>query len=280
MARFSNDIQEHEVRSYEKFCIEQNIILDGSQAAIENANLVRDYFTQTWNEVITPETLEKALPQLRPHLKFKSKVQLEFEKLASQEPDRASELDRWLQTQGKPGQLVNSLYSDETYENLTLLLTTLRGYDINSPRIRDAENRIAHKPGRKLHYVQAPRREMGTITEAARKDDGAPFLGRDLVKQADVSYRSKTPAEQRRDREAAEQAERAKQSGTVSSVAARDAQMKAEQLRGNTHSESEQIARLFVTTSTNEIDWVQTLAARLNLQKSLNKTQEVRRFIR
>jgi hypothetical protein len=208
MARFSNDIQQHEVRAYEQFCIQHDITLDGSEPAIANANLVRDYFTKTWGEVITPETLEKAFSHLRPHLKFKSKAQLEFEKLAGQEPDRTSQLDQWLQAQGgKPGQLVNSLYTDETYENLTLLLTTLRGYEITPPRIRDAENRIQSKPGRKLHYVPTPRREMGTITEAARNDDGSPFLGSDLVKNPDGSYRSKTPAEQRRDREAAERAQ-------------------------------------------------------------------------
>jgi len=207
MARFSNEIQQHEVRAYEQFCIEHDITLDGSESAIANANLVRDYFTKTWGEVITPETLERAFSHLRPHLKFKSKAQLEFEKLASQEPERARQLDSWLQTQGgKPGRLANSLYSDETYENLTLLLTTLRGYDIAPERIRDAENRVQSKPGRKLHYVPTPRREMGTITEAARNDDGSPFLGRDLVRNPDGSYRSKNVAEQRHDREAAERA--------------------------------------------------------------------------
>jgi hypothetical protein len=245
MARFSNEIQQSEVRAYEKFCIEQNIILDASQAAIENANLVRDYFTQTWNEVITPETLEKALPQLRPHLKFKSKAQSEFEKLASQEPDRASELDRWLQTHGgKPGQLVNSLYSDETYENLTLLLTTLRGYEINSPRIRDAENRIAHKPGRKLHYVQAPRRAMGTITEAARNDDGSPFLG-ELVRQADGSFRSKTPAEQRRDMEAAEKAKSQSQTPTLDPNEQTWKNMADGLLRDGTHSQQARVRAVY-----------------------------------
>jgi hypothetical protein len=210
MARFSNDIQQHEVRAYEQFCVEHDIVLDGSESAIANANLTRDYFTKTWHEVITPETLEKALPQLRSQLKFKSKAQLEFEKLARQEPERAGQLDSWLQTQGgKPGQLVNSLYSDETYENLTLLLTTLRGYEITPPRIRDAENRVQSKPGRKLHYVEAPRR-TDPVSRLAREDAeysiGKPFSDSDLVKTADGSLRSKTPAEQRRDMEAAERA--------------------------------------------------------------------------
>src|SRR5260370_41401967 len=125
MARFSSEIQQDEVRAYEKFCIAHNILLGGGNddaASIANANLVRDYFTKTWNEQITAETLEKALPALRPHLKFKSASRVEFEKIAGAETDRASQLDVWLQAHGgKPGQLVNSLYSDDTYENCNCL---------------------------------------------------------------------------------------------------------------------------------------------------------------
>ena len=287
MARVSSEIQQDEVRAYEKLCIEHNILLgDGSDyaASIANANLVRDYFTKTWNEVITEETLARALPQLRPHLKFKSAARAEFEKIASQESDRAGQLDQWLQAHGgKPGQLVNSLYSDATYENMTLLLGTLQGYEISTPRIQDAENRIANRPGRKLHYVPTPRREMGTITEAARNDDGTPFVTSGLTKQSDGSL-GKSPADYRRealersDRQAAEA-----KSGTTSaaSAAVRDAKSKAEGMRGNTHSEDEQIGRVFVTVpGTSEINWPDTLAARLTLQRSLNKAQEVRRFIR
>src|SRR6267143_5609182 len=116
MARVNNDIQQDEVRAYEKFCIEHNILLGGGNddvASIANANLVRDYFTKTWNEVITEETLTRALPALRPHLKFKSAARVEFEKIAAAAPDRASQLDQWLQAQGgRPGQLENSLYTD------------------------------------------------------------------------------------------------------------------------------------------------------------------------
>jgi hypothetical protein len=225
MARFSNEIRQHEVRAYEQFCIEHDIVLDGSESAIANANLVRDYFTKTWSEVISPETLEKAFSHLRPHLKFKSKAQLEFEKLASQEPDRASQLDSWLQAHGgKPGQLVNSVYSDDTYENLTVLLTELRNRreEVSLNTIRDAENRIAHRPGKQLHRVPQPRKEMGAISEAAR-DEGAAsaewkpgrsFLG-ELVKNPDGSFRSKTPQEQRRDAEAAERAKSQPQTRTL-----------------------------------------------------------------
>ncbi len=274
----------HDVQAYGKFCITHGIINDGSQDDRHNADLVLNYFENTWKEVITAETLERALPALRPHLKFKSTARLEFEKAMTAEPDRARQLDQWLQAHGgKPGQLVNSLYTDDTYENMTLLLGTLQGYEISTPRIQDAENRIANRPGRKLHYVPTPRREMGTITEAARNDDGTPFVTSGLTKQSDGSL-GKSPADYRRealersDRQAAEA-----KSGTTSaaSAAVRDAKNKAESMRGNTHSEDAQLQRIFVTVpGTSEINWQDTLAARLTLQRSLNKAQEVRRFIR
>jgi hypothetical protein len=225
MARFSNEIQPHEVRAYQQFCIDHNILLDGDvEAYTANANLVRDYFTKTWNEVITPETLATAFSQLRPHLKFKSTARLEFEKLASQEPDRATQLDLWLQDQGgKPGQLVNSLYGDETYENLTALLIALCGYDITPERIRDAEDRIAHRTGKQLHRVPQPRRTE-PVSQAAKEDNGEPFVTSGLTKQKDGSL-GKSPADYAR--EARERSEKNNPSPSQTPALALDASEQA-----------------------------------------------------
>jgi hypothetical protein len=286
MARVNNDIQQDEVRAYEKFCIEHNILLGGGSddvASIANANLVRDYFTKTWHETISAETLEKALPALRPHLKFKSAARAEFEKIASADPDRASQLDVWLQAHGgKPGQLVYSLYTDDTYENLFLLLTTLGGYEISTPRIQDAIDRIQNRPGRKLHYVPTPRRTE-PVSRAAKEDDGKPFVTDGLTLQRDGSL-GKSPADYAREARARsdQNVEAANQQRTSAhSVAAREAQRKAEGLRGNTHSEDEQIGRVFILVEgTSEINWPATLQSRLALQQSINKHRETVRFIR
>jgi len=101
-----------------------------------------------------------------------------------------------------------------------------------------------------------------------------------MIRNPDGSWRNKTFHEQRADTEAAEAA---KQPSATSAHAAavRDAKSKAEGLRGNTHSENEQIQRIFVTVpDTSEINWSATLDARLQLQKSLNRHREVSRFIR
>jgi hypothetical protein len=59
------------------------------------------------------------------------------------------------------------------------------------------------------------------------------------------------------------------------------AQVEAESLKGNTHSETEQLGRVFVTLpGTSEIDWIQTLDSRQAFQRRLNNQQAVRRFIR
>jgi hypothetical protein len=84
-------------------------------------------------------------------------------------------------------------------------LTTLRGYEISPPRIRDAESRIANKPGRKLHYLPTPRRTE-PISERAKNDDGTAFFRDGLRKLPDGSW-GKTPADYREEaRKAAEKA--------------------------------------------------------------------------
>ncbi len=213
-------------------------------------------------------------------LKWLTPAELEYRKTASVNPQAAQELVAWLNTQGKPGQLVNS--GDAAYENLTLLLGVLRGYEISPQRIADAMDRISHRAGRQLHVVPQPRRTE-PVSAAAKADAdysiGKPFSG-DMIRNPDGSLRSKNFHEQRADIEAAERAKQPNLAG-VASAAVREAQRKAESLKGNTHSEDAQIGSIFVTTpGTSEIDWPSTLAARENLQRSLNRHREVSRFIR
>jgi len=81
--RTSTTITQNEVDAYAKFCAEHNIINDGTQADIDNSNLVLDYFTKTWNEDITEANLAQAFPQLKPLLKFQSQAEIELRKTAA-----------------------------------------------------------------------------------------------------------------------------------------------------------------------------------------------------
>ncbi len=284
MARSSEQITQNEINSYKRFCGERGVIHDRSQDDQQNADFILNYFVNVWKQDITEQNLNTAWEHIRPHLKIYTPAQAEYFKAANRETDRANQLVNWLATHGgKPGTLVNT--GDQYFENLSLLLGTLQGYEISTPRIQDAENRIANRAGRKLHYVPTPRREMGTITEAARNDDGTPFVTSGLTLQRDGTL-GKSPADYAREARArserdAEAANQQRTGASAQSRTAAEAKSKAEGLRGNTHSEDAQIGRIFVTTpGTSDINWPATLDARLALQKSLNRAQEVRRFIR
>lgn len=276
MARTSQTVTEQEVQAYVKFCKDNNIVnYDGKgPETLANADFVLNYFLEIWKQDMNEANFAQAFPQLKPHLKFYSSPQhAEYTHIANQNMRAAQQLMDWLATQGKTGQLVNAP-GDERYENLALILTELRNRreDVSPTTIRAAEDRIAHRPGRKLHYVQAPRRTEPQ-SAAAKSDDGTPFLGRNL-NEPEWVRRSR----ERSAREAKEAASQ-RSSTSATSAAVREAQRQAEELRGNSHAESDQLNKIFVTVGT-EIDWVQTLAARQHMQKQFNKQQAVRRFTR
>ena len=239
--------------------------------AQRNIDLLDEFFQRNRSLPVTVANIYRAVEERKNEFVWFSPAQFEFNKVAAENPAAAQQLVDWLAAQGKPGQLVNT--GDQAYENLRLLLLTLRGYQIDSTRISHAIDRILHNPGQRLHYVPQPRRE-GPRSEAAKNDDGEPFLGRNLNE----------PAWVRRSRERSEQeaAERAKQPGAVAaaqSASVREAQRQAESIQGRTHAETDQLRKLFSTSGT-EIDWVQTLAERQRMQKQFDKHRAVSRFIR
>ena len=136
MARTSETLTQKEIDTYQAFCREHNIVAEESEVGFRNADEISKYIAVTWGQDITPETLAVALGKLRDRIVSYSPAQAEYLKVANQEPDRANQLTAWLATQGKAGQLVNQ--GDKAFDNLRLLLLTLRGYEISPPRISDA----------------------------------------------------------------------------------------------------------------------------------------------
>jgi hypothetical protein len=221
MARTSETVTQQEIQSYVKFCRDYNVVnYDGRDPeTLANADFILNYFLEVWKQDMTEANFAQAFPQLKPHLKFYGSPQhAEFTHIANENIHAAQQLSGWLATQGKPGQLANQ--GDEAYENLALLLTELRNRreDVLTTTIRNGIDRISNRPGRKLHYVEAPRRSE-PVSRLAKEDAeysiGKPFSNSDLVKTADGSLRSKTPAEQRRDMEAAERAKSQPQTTTL-----------------------------------------------------------------
>ena len=174
--------------------------------ATRNQDLIDEFFQTNRGIPVTVQNIYKAVEQRKNEFGWLSAAEAEWYQTAQQNLELANQLAAHLATQGhRPGQLVND--GEPLFENLLLLFKEIhsRRESVSSQTIAAAEDRILHRPGRQLHRVPQPRRTE-PVSAAAKADDGAPFLGRDLVKHADGSYRSKTPAEQRRDMEAAERA--------------------------------------------------------------------------
>lgn len=166
--------------------------------ATHNANLILNYFDRNLNLPVTKASIYKFIEANKQQFAWLSSARREYEKVAASNPTAAAALTNWLQTQKK---LVNT--GDEGFENASLILGALQGREATWQNISHAEDRILHNPGRQLVYIAQPRRTE-PVSAAAKADDGTPFLSGNLVKNADGSFRSKTPAEQARDREAAE----------------------------------------------------------------------------
>jgi hypothetical protein len=119
--RTSETINNQEVQAYQSWYSKHHVFLEG-QEGVDTANFVRDYFLKTWGEDITEVNLDKALPYIRPHLKFKSHAYLKLEQAANgMTPQEADIFDAWLSRQQ-----LESPVSDQGKENATNILSWLR----------------------------------------------------------------------------------------------------------------------------------------------------------
>jgi hypothetical protein len=119
--RTSVEITNQEVEAYTTWCSKHHAFREG-QEGVDNGNFVRDYFLQTWGEDITEANLDKALPYIRPHLKFKSHAYLKLEQAANgMTPQEAEIIDAWIVRQS-----LESPASDHGKENATNILSWLR----------------------------------------------------------------------------------------------------------------------------------------------------------
>jgi hypothetical protein len=261
MARTSEQITKNEINAYAKFCAERGVIHDGSDSDAQNSDFILNYFVNTRKEDITEQNLTTAWERIRPHLKFYAPNQQEANDLISKlSPEEQKVLGEWKGPRGlKP-----------THRAVAALLSWLGAHKFRLTKqnldLAVGQQRVAPflewDESAKPRHAPDPRQHQ---------DDGTGFLGKNLNEP-----HWKRIQRERQEREAAEA-----KSGAVPSGNVREAQRRAEELRGNTHSETEQLKKLFVTIpGTSEINWPSTEAARLNLQKSLNTAQAVRRFIR
>jgi hypothetical protein len=238
--RTSQEITQQEIQAFAKFCGDHDIVIDGSVGE-QNANALGDYIVDLWKVEITDETLEVALGKLRDRIVFYTPAQVKYRKIAAEDIERANQLIAWFQGPGNTS-LVRA--GDQGFENQTALLVELKGREISSREIQNAIGRLSFKSG--LHFVPAPR----PVDSRQHVDDGRGFMPKDSV--------NLTARDHKRLADAATATALGQES-----VPTTDYQALAENVRGRTHSESERIARLFVTKpGTSEILWPDTYEAR------------------
>jgi hypothetical protein len=222
-----------------------------------NRKLIDLFFQANRQLPVTVENVFKAVAARQSEFKSLTPAQAEYFKIASEDIAKATELEDWLANQGQPAALVNS--GEKAFENMSLLLAELRGRWVTPETIRQAEGRINFKPGRKLHYVPLSRRvdaRQHTVDESQKPGQ--------FIMDA-----NKTKLDYSREREQALAKKRPTQPdpAAVSSAAQRE----AEAISGNTHSQTDQLQRVFVTTpGTSDIDWPATLNARRQMQSRFN----------
>ncbi len=262
--RTSEQITQNEIKAYATFCAQRGVIHDGSEDDTQNANFILNYFVNAWKEDITEQNLNTAWDKVRPHLKFYAPNQQEANDLIYKlSPEEQKVLAEWKGPRGlKP-----------THRAVAALLSwiTAHKFPVTKQNLDLAVGQQRIAPFLEWDESATPRHAPDP---RQHRDDGTRFLGKNLNEP-----HWKRVQREREEREAAEAKSGA--ASSAQSVTVREAQRRAEELRGNTHSETEQLKKLFVTIpGTSEIDWSSTEVARLNLQQSFNKAQAVRRFIR
>jgi len=262
MPRTSATLTTEEVSVYEAFCAKHGIIDSHTQDGVANAEFIQNYFLNTWKETMSEKNLETCFPLISSHLKFYAPHQREFEKLhASLNAEEQTSFKEWKGTRGLK----------DTYQNAVALLSWIKahGFRVSKENLQLAVGQNRVQPFLEWDESATPPRPEDV---RQHKSDGTGFLGKTGVNEPHW----KRVQREREERDAANQ----RSSGaSAASVTVREAKQKAESIQGLTHAETDQIGKIFVTAGT-EIDWVQTLAARLQMQRQFEKHRAVSRFTR
>jgi hypothetical protein len=261
--RTSETITQDEIKAYREFCARHRVIDNQTEDGIANANFIADYFLNIWKEMMTEKNFETCFPLIQSHLKFYAPHQQEFEKLyASLSAEEQIDFKEWKGVRGLK----------DTYRSAVALLSWIKahGFKVTKDNLQLAVGQNRVQPFLEWYDSVMPK---AAPDPRQHKDDGTGFLGDRPVNEP----RWKRVQREREEREKRDGINRSEASSH--SIMISEAKRKAEELRGATHSESDQLLRIFVTSGT-EIDWAATLQARLQMQKQFNKHREVSRFIR
>src|SRR5260370_40275668 len=114
------------------------MIHDGSQAEAANADFVMNYFVNTWGEDLTAGNLAQAFPQLKPHLKFHSKAEVDLSKATvSFDETNRKKFAEWFEQQ-----TFLEKDSEFGFKNAANVMEELKGREVSKETIAAAIGRI------------------------------------------------------------------------------------------------------------------------------------------
>jgi hypothetical protein len=248
------DFSVQEDQAWSAFCSKHNVIPEdqGNLALIaHNAH--------TLDAIVTVEWLEQYLQHfLALGLKTKSEARIEWERVAASTPSSVvQEFGNWFDN-------VQSILvkdGDDGYRNASTLLTELRGRPINPETIHQALGRISYN---------ANRRQLVYVPQAKKVDPRQQPVDPNH-KHGQFITDANIPEWKRRRALREQQAQANPSAADSQKIVESAAQTRAEGRRGNTHSQTEQIQRIFVMKQgSNDIDWASTDEARDRMQQSFS----------
>lgn len=186
MARTSAQLTQAEVSSYQTFCLEHGIRLDGAEGE-RNGDILGGSVVSAGYD-ITPQTLQTVFDQVKVQLNLKSEAEMQFDREAANNPGAASALQAQYPRELSPE-------TDDVFHNCALLLVELRGREVNQKTIFDAIGRLNFKPSRDpLRF--APTKPQ--VNPRSHKSDSEPFLGKHVNESAyQKKARERKEAEER-----------------------------------------------------------------------------------
>jgi hypothetical protein len=239
MARTSNLFTQIEADAFEAFFVKNDLVFDGA-VGHKNGEILADFIANKMNADITAETLAAAVKVVK-GLVFKTAAQREFDAIAGQlNASEKSTVTSWLERQK---QLM--LDGDPGLENFSIIVGWLRArnYPISEQNLNTALTNVLNGSKRQLHWKQAPEhkggygRHSGKTFEQPNTDSDEFYPNGRRRHSANPTLATEVPRQ----------------------VKDSEWKSRSEAIKGNRHSETAALQRMFVNGPDGEIDWKKNL---------------------
>jgi hypothetical protein len=247
---------------------------DGAKRSLE---LMDEWFQAHRSVPVSVESIFRAVEERKQEFTWLSHAEHSWYVAAESNPQLANNIAAYFaQTSGRPGSFIKD--GDPLFENMLEFFKELssRREEVSVQSIAHAENRIANRPGPKLHYVPQPRRTE-PISPAAKADDGKPFIMDGLKKQRDGSY-GKSPADYAAEARAAQEAANPQPTAQerLSVEDARWRSMAEQACNFGSHGQQQTLKQEFDKAQASGLDWRRTYEAVNQVVNMYRRSAQVR----